>query len=166
MRRLAIAALLLWPAAAAADPLFTRAAARRAAVRATAFLDVATTWSGSATITGAGAGVRLQDGRFELALALRDLRAPGESAALVALRAGLDWPLDAAHALSLPVRVELGAGPDQAELLSGSIGLAVRASGLALGASAGLLRTSLRSLRGDAPVPFAAITLWYSGGAP
>ena len=153
---------------AAAHPLFTARAARRATVRPTAAVSLASTLDADVTLTSLAAGVLLADGLVGVGLAVHDLRSrrPGpdasESAQVVTLRAGLDWPLDPAHALSLPVYAQLGAGPDQASYLGADAGLAIHAGRLALAVSVGLLRTSLHVI--DDPVPVAAVTL--SWGTP
>ena len=155
-------------APAATHPLFTARAARRASVRATASVAVATTLDADVTLTSLAGGVLLADGLIDVGLAVHDLRSrrPGpdasESAQVVTLRAGLDWPLDPAHALSLPVHAQLGAGPDDASYLGADAGLAIHAGRLALTVSIGLMRTSLHVI--DDPVPVAAVSL--SWGAP
>lgn len=154
--------------APAAHPLFTARAARRASYRPGLAVSVASTIDGDATLTSLAAGVLLADGLVDVGLAVHDLRSrhPGpdasESAQVVTLRAGLDWPLDPAHALSLPVHAQLGAGPDDASYLGADAGVAIHAGRLALAVSIGLVRTSLHVI--DDPVPIVAVTL--SWGAP
>ncbi len=154
--------------APAGHPLFTARAARRASYRPSLAVSVASSLDADATLTSLAAGVLLADGLIDVGLAVHDLRSrrPGpdasESAQVVTLRAGLDWPLDPAHALSLPIHAQLGAGPDDASYLGADAGLAIHAGRLALAVSMGFMRTSLHVI--DDPVAVAAVTL--SWGAP